>query len=140
MVKKTSKKNENIIDLGFEDYVEENGFSDIISGTPVSSFSFTNTSTEPVTFNSKPSLAAETNLIDNRVGKPCANGIIPPVNNEYFDINRTYTFRKSTVRKLNELKAMHPDVNAYLSSILDEAINHYYDCITKENDFNKLYS
>ncbi|SHH68739.1 hypothetical protein [Clostridium intestinale] len=89
MVKKTSKKNENIIDLGFEDYVEENGFSDVISGTPVSSFSFTNTSTEPVTFNSKPSLAAETNLVDNRVGKPCANGIIPPVNNEYFDIKRT---------------------------------------------------
>ena len=140
MVKKTSKKNENIIDLGFEDYVEENGFSDVISGTPVSSFSFTNTSTEPVTFNSKPSLAAETNLVDNRVGKPCANGIIHPVNNEYFDIKRTYTFRKSTVRKLNELKAMHPDINAYLSSILDEAINHYYDFITKENDFNKLYS
>ena len=140
MVKKTSKKNENIIDLGFEDYVEENGFSDVISGTPVSSFSFTNTSTEPVTFNSNPSLAAEINLVDNRVGNPCANGIIPPINNEYFDIKRTYTFRKSTVRKLNELKAMHPDINAYLSSILDEAINHYYDFITKENDFNKLYS
>lgn len=132
MARKTSKKNENIIDLGFEDCVEENGFSDVISGTPVSSFSFTNTSTEPVTSNSKPSLAAETKLIDNRVGKPYANGIIPPINNEHFDVKRTYILRKSTVRKLNELKAMHPDVNAYLSSILDEAINHYYDYITKE--------
>ena len=136
MAKKISKKDENILDLGFDEVVEENGFSEVVPGIPVASFSFSNTSTEPVIYNSKPSLSTEANLIDNRVGKPYANGIVPPVNNEYFDIKRTYILRKSTVRKLNELKAMHPDVNAYLSSILDEAINHYYDYITKENGFH----
>ncbi|MEQ8198280.1 MAG: hypothetical protein ABRQ27_09785 [Clostridiaceae bacterium] len=48
-------------------------------------------------------------------------------------MKRTYAFTKSTIRKLNELKARHPDVNAYLSTILDEAINYYYEHVGKGN-------
>lgn len=66
-------------------------------------------------------------IIDNRKGKAAPNGMTPPVNGEAFDIRRTYAFRKSTIRKLNELKAAHDDVNVYLSTILDEAITEYYN-------------
>jgi len=43
---------------------------------------------------------------DSRKGKSCPNGITPPVDGEAFDMKRTYAFRKSTIRKLNELKAL----------------------------------
>jgi len=70
-----------------------------------------------------------TEIVDNRVGKPKPNGITPPIDGEPFDLKRTYPLRSSTVRKLSELKAAHPDVNAYLSTILDAAIVHYYNYI-----------
>lgn len=66
-------------------------------------------------------------ITDNRKGKAVPNGITPPINGEAFDLKRTYAFRKSTIRKLNELKATHEDVNVYLSTILDEAITEYYN-------------
>jgi len=40
--------------------------------------------------------------------------------------------RSSTVRKLNELKSIHPDLNAYVSTIVDLAIAHYYEHIINE--------
>ena len=43
-----------------------------------------------------------------------------------------YPFRPSTLRKLSELKAKHPDVNVYLNTIIVEAINYYYDTIFSE--------
>lgn len=132
MVRKKSKNTDNILDLGFEEDIEFNGFDDCISGTPVSSFSFNNDFKSTNTTSTLPS-DSKVNLIDNRIGKSKPNGITPPVNGEKFDLNRTYTFRKSTIRKLNELKAIHPDVSVYLSSILDAAINHYYDYITKND-------
>lgn len=76
-------------------------------------------------------------IIDHRVGKPTPNGITPPVDGEPFGIKRTYPLRKSTIRKLNELKAAHPDVNAYLSTILDAAIVHYYNYIFLEGGSQK---
>lgn len=56
-------------------------------------------------------------------------GVTPPIDGEYFTLKRCYQFRPSTIRKLNEIKAKHSDVNAYLNTILDEAILHYYDHI-----------
>lgn len=55
------------------------------------------------------------------------NGITPPIDGEYFTINRGYKLRPSTVRKLNEIKAGHRDINIYMNTIVDEAINHYYE-------------
>jgi hypothetical protein len=62
-----------------------------------------------------------------RTPKTQAYGITPPVDGEYFEVKRTFVFRRSTLRMLNKIKAAHPDENVYLSSILDEALRHYYD-------------
>lgn len=40
--------------------------------------------------------------------------------------------RSSTVRKLNELKSIHPDINVCVSTIVDIALDHYYKYITEE--------
>jgi hypothetical protein len=60
-------------------------------------------------------------------------GLTPPVNDEHFTIKRSYAMRPSTVRKLNALKAEHPDVNALLNTIVDMAVSHYYNYIFSEN-------
>lgn len=46
-------------------------------------------------------------------------GLTSTVDNEPFSIKRGYQFKPSTIRKLSELKARHPDVNVYLNTILD---------------------
>lgn len=70
-------------------------------------------------------------LFDNRT-TPIANGAAPLIEGEVPDIKRTYMLRASTVRKLNELKSIHPDINVCVSTIVDIALDHYYKCITKE--------
>ena len=173
MARKNSKKAMDINEISYEYDIEENGFAEEVTGTPVASFSFNsenleapikvnpatishpvyqdNSKTVPTldsairheentldaylpeehflpTNNSLPSIDNPTSsIVDNRKGKAAPNGITPPVNGEAFDIKRTYAFRKSTIRKLNELKAAHDDVNVYLSTILDEAITEYYN-------------
>jgi len=173
MARKNSKKATNIDEISYEYDIEENGFEEEVTGTPVASFSFNSedladpikvsptTANHPLynkndktVLNLEPDIRHEENIvaarlpeehftptnnpspsidnptlsiIDNRKGKVAPNGITPPVNGEAFDIKRTYAFRKSTIRKLNELKAAHDDVNVYLSTILDEAITEYYN-------------
>lgn len=70
-------------------------------------------------------------LFDNRT-IPIANGATPILDEETPDVKRTYTLRASTVRKVNELKSIHPDINACVSTIVDRAIEHYYKYITEE--------
>jgi len=70
-------------------------------------------------------------LTDNRK-TPIINGCAPPIDGEYLDVKRTYMLRGSTVRKLNELKSIHPDLNTYVSTLVDLAIAHYYDHIINE--------
>jgi hypothetical protein len=70
-------------------------------------------------------------LFDNRT-TPIANGAAPLIEGEIPDIKRTYMLRASTVRKLNELKSIHPDINACVSTIVDIALDYYYKYITKE--------
>ena len=73
----------------------------------------------------------KTILNDNRK-TPIANGMAPPIDGEYLDVKRTYMLRSSTVRKLNELKSIHPEINTYVSTIVDIAIAHYYNHIVND--------
>lgn len=58
-------------------------------------------------------------------------GKTPEINDEEFNIKRSYQFRESTIRKLNEIKAVHPDINIYLNQIIDAAVSFYYDYFIK---------
>lgn len=70
---------------------------------------------------------------DNENFSAPKNGLTPPINGEKFSIKRGYKMRPSTIRKLLEIKAKHPDVNIYMSTVLDKIINYYYDeCFLKE--------
>jgi hypothetical protein len=70
-------------------------------------------------------------LTDNRKVS-VANGMAPPIDGEFLDTKRTYMLRASTVRKINELKSIHHDLNTYVSTIVDLAIAHYYNYIVNE--------
>ncbi|BCZ47243.1 hypothetical protein psyc5s11_33100 [Clostridium gelidum] len=70
-------------------------------------------------------------LTDNRKS-PIVNGCAPPIDGEYLDIKRTYMLRSSTVRKLNELKSIHPNLNTYVSTLVDLAIADYYEHIINQ--------
>ncbi|NFG11316.1 hypothetical protein [Clostridium botulinum] len=72
-------------------------------------------------------------LFDNR-NTPIANGAAPPIDGEAANIKRSYTLRKSTVRKINELKSIHPDINVCVSTIVDIAIAYYHEHIIN-NDY-----
>ncbi|NFH89569.1 hypothetical protein FDA33_04945 [Clostridium botulinum] len=67
-------------------------------------------------------------LFDNR-NTPIANGSTPPIDGEAANIKRSYTLRKSTVRKINEIKSIHPDINVCVSTIVDMAIDYYHEHI-----------
>ena len=111
---------------------------DVDFGVPVATFSFGGT---PDQINcaasiQKPATAEVTSVkpeaVDLNKNTPLS-GLTPPIDGEHFTLKRGYQFRPSTIRKLNELKAKHPDVNAYLNTILDAAIRHYYDYIINES-------
>jgi len=141
-------------DLCFEEKIEENGICEFpVTGTPVAQFSFVDKvlpSNEPMLKNLQPEVvktlpvSSEPNpplkftkekvieLKDNRTLRSYPNGITPPVDGEYFDTKRSFSYRRSTVRMLFELKAAHPDINIYLNSIADKALRHYYEYIFKE--------
>ncbi len=123
-----NNKSSNVIteNLSMEEEYEEAGFCDVPAGTPVAQFNFENDSDS---FGFKSSQY----ITDTRKLKSKPNGKTPPVDGESFEINRTFTLRKSTVRHLSELKAAHPDINVYLNSIVDKALNHYYDYIFNKN-------
>lgn len=70
-------------------------------------------------------------IFDNR-RTPVANGAAPPIDGEAPTIKRTYTLRSSTIRKINELKSIHPDINVCVSSIVDIALDHYHNHIVNE--------
>ncbi|NFT08361.1 hypothetical protein FDF26_15075 [Clostridium botulinum] len=70
-------------------------------------------------------LSSNTLLFDNRK-TPIANGAAPPIDGEAANIKRSYTLRNSTVRKINEIKSIHPDINVCVSTIVDIAIAYYH--------------
>ena len=130
-------------DLCYVEEVEENGLCDFVPGDPIAQFTFEDNSVlsnEPM-IKPQPAQAPlevpltssdHLNLVDNRTLKSESNGITPPIDGEYFVIKRGFTFRRSTVRLLNELKAAHPNENVYLSTIVDNALRHYHEYIFKE--------
>ncbi|NFO28716.1 hypothetical protein FDB41_09920 [Clostridium botulinum] len=77
-------------------------------------------------------LSSNTLLFDNR-NTPIANGSTPPIDGEAANIKRSYTLRKSTVRKINELKSIHPNINVCVSTIVDIAIAYYHEHIINNN-------
>lgn len=147
--KKTAAKDMAGIHDYYDEDIDENGFvNDVIDygKYAVATFSFTSDDTEANASEAQkqiPEILAKDRveikeaepyeLVDNRKLQTQPNGITPPVDGEYFDVSRTFKFRRSTVRMLNRLKAEHRDENAYLSSIVDEAIRHYYEHIFNEN-------
>ena len=78
------------------------------------------------------STSNENNLLNDNRKASIVNGMAPPINGEYLDVKRTYMLRSSTVRKINELKSIHPELNTYVSTIVDLAIAHYYEYIANE--------
>jgi hypothetical protein len=132
-------------DLSCMEEYEEAGSGDLPSGAVVASFSFhddaeaENKVTAPAPLPVQPpALPAQfpdhlqAAITDNRTLRSEPNGITPPIDGEYFSLRRTFAFRPSTVRLLNELKTLDPDINVYLSTIVDKALWHYYKhCINK---------
>ena len=126
-------------DICYEEECEEIGFEAPveIKGNLVEGFSFTN---EPVniapivpTTPEKPKVEKQkskknnTDVLDMRK-LSVVNGVTPPIDGEKLEYKRCYMLRFSTLKKLEQIKAMHPDV-VYVSSIVDIAINHYFDCL-----------
>jgi hypothetical protein len=70
---------------------------------------------------------------ENQPYASAPRGLTPPVNGEPFTIKRSYAMRPSTVRKLNALKAEHPDVNVLFNTIVDMAFSNYYNYMFSEN-------
>lgn len=66
-------------------------------------------------------------ILDDKTSKGNPSGRTPPVDGEIYDMVRTYTLRRSTVRILSKIKAIHSDDNVYLNTIVDEAIRYYYE-------------
>ncbi|WP_160680299.1 hypothetical protein [Clostridium sp. C8-1-8] len=148
-------------DLAYEEEVEINGFIEhTVVGTPVATFNFCeeassappanreldfinkDNNTSKIDLNITNTNVTKANsynvndnntIIDNRTLKSQPNGVTPPIDGEAFLITRTFKFRVSTARLLNEIKAAHPDPNAYLSTIIDAAIRKYHDYIFKED-------
>ncbi|MFR1907416.1 MAG: hypothetical protein ACLS28_17450 [Clostridium neonatale] len=126
-------KNEKAIQNDFE--VEENEYicnfdvDESSLGECVSVFSFDNN--DSPSKNSTADIIFDTSKISSRI-KPLSNGATPILNDEIPTIKRSYTLRASTIRKLNELKSLHPVLNICVSTIVDSALDHYYTYITKE--------
>ena len=69
---------------------------------------------------------------EEHITKAITKELTSLINGEQFPLKLCYQFRPKTLRKLNELIANHPDVNAYLNTILDKAILHYHNHIFTE--------
>lgn len=79
----------------------------------------------------KNTLNSTKDIFDNRK-TPLPNGAAPAIDGETPTIKRSYTLRSSTIRKINELKSIHPDINICVSTIVDIAIDYYHNHIVNE--------
>ncbi|MFW2501732.1 hypothetical protein [Clostridium diolis] len=130
-----SKRKENELpknDFAPDENEEIIGFTPepVISGKCISSFSFDDDEAAS-TQNVK---ASNSNILADNRKVSLANGMAPPIDGEFLDTKRTYMLRSSTVRKVNELKSRHPDLNTYVSTIVDMAIAHYYNYMVNEGE------
>jgi hypothetical protein len=115
--------------------IEDEGFieGDVNIGRSIATFSFggdVNANMDDGSIKNQSLLKPDSiNQSKEQRSKSSLRGITPPVDGEQYTVKRCYQYRPSTVRKLNELKAKHPDVTAYLNTIIDEAIVYYYNHI-----------
>lgn len=125
-MKSKKKLSLNMEDLDTNE-AEDEGFieGDVNFGTPIATFSFGEDFEQPAP------LTSNTNTFNT---PQKGLGVTPAIDGEAFSIKRGYQFRPSTLRRLIELKSKHSDVNVYLNTILDEAINFYYDYVTNKNN------
>lgn len=89
--------------------------------------------TTQANYESSQSLNNKKDILDNKTLKANPNGRTPSVDGEIYDMVRTYTLRRSTVRILSKIKAIHSDDNVYLNTIVDEAIRYYYEYLKSTN-------
>lgn len=140
-------------DICYEEECEEIGFDTptTLPGNTIGSFGFTAAADDEMIFETKatPSKFSTPSSTKNSTPTPTipkskptelpdmrkisiVNGLAPLVNGEKLDYKRSYMLRFSTIKRLEQLKALHPDI-VYMSSLVDLAINHYFECFTKEN-------
>ena len=117
-----SKSNNNSIQEDPKNNVQTNTAS-------TSNSNFKNNITNSIEI--KNTLSPTKELFDNR-RTPLPNGATPAIDGETPNIKRSYTLRSSTIRKINELKSIHPDINVCVSTIVDIAIEHYHNHIVNE--------
>ena len=130
-------------DLCYEEPIDEICFTDYVppSKDTVANFCFTDEAKEENTFFEEKKEEAQPvtkinfapPLIEDNRHKPQPNGITPPIDGEYFEVRRSYSFRKSTLIKLNQIKGTSTDYNIYMNTIIDSAICFYYDYIIKKS-------
>ena len=72
-------------------------------------------------------------ILDHRTLKANPNGRTPAIDGEAFDMVRSYTLRRSTIRILSKIKVIHSDDNVYLNTIVDEAIRYYYEYLKAQS-------
>jgi len=137
-----SRRNKNNSEVEFLDVcdIDDEGFieGDINTGNVLSTFNFgmgaapgdNKSISHQVPAHSKSSKPMN---LYNQTYSSAPRGLTPPINGENFTVKRSYAMRPSTVRKLNALKAEHPDVNVLFNTIVDMAISHYYNYIFNDN-------
>lgn len=137
----TNNKNSKASDIEYlDDYIDDEGFieGDIDPGKVLSTFNFgisaatNNDEASSTKFHTQEK--TDEKFAEQMETYPSApRGLTPPIDGEYFTVKRSYAMRPSTVRRLNALKAEHPDVNVLFNTIIDMAINHYYSYIFNES-------
>ncbi|OOP74341.1 hypothetical protein [Clostridium beijerinckii] len=143
--KKAPPKN----DFAFEENNDICSFSNTLpsDGICISSFSFEdncnndtsviNTTINKTENSNESTISTESTSSNNPLSfnsriTPVSYGAVPPIDGETANIKRSYTLRSSTIRKINELKSIHPEINVCISSIVDIAIDHYHNHIINE--------
>ncbi|AWK52505.1 hypothetical protein DIC82_16535 [Clostridium beijerinckii] len=130
----TNTENKNYVDTSSNitnDLIDFNNKQTINSSAASINKSMSNTNVKfnNITVSNNQITLNENNSLEDNRKAHIVNGMAPPINGEFLDVKRTYMLRASTVRKINELKSIHPDLNTYVSSIVDLAISHYYEHI-----------
>ena len=130
-------------DLYYEEPIDEICFTDYVppSKDVVASFCFTDEAKEENTVFEKKKEETQpvtkikfTPLpIENNRHTTQPNGIPPPIDGKLFEVRRSYSFRKSTLIKLNQIKGTSSDYNIYMNTIIDSAICFYYNHVMKKS-------
>lgn len=129
---KSNKNVKNDFEVKDDQYVCSFDVNEASLGECISVFSFD----KDKDFDSKSlsrTIISDTYENTNEINNASENSTIYNLEDEVSTIKRSYTLRTSTIRKLNELKSIHPNLTVSVSTIVDAALDHYYTYITKES-------